>query len=89
MTRWWTRRRLMCPEVRRTLQRYLDGEVDAEWAARVRAHLEDCRRCGLEADTYQSLKDNLEARGPDVPDELVARLQQFAQGLVTSEGQDR
>ncbi|MFN2506106.1 MAG: anti-sigma factor [Acidimicrobiales bacterium] len=82
MTRRWRRRRLMCPEVRRTLQRYLDGEVDDDWAARVRAHLEDCRRCGLEADTYQALKANLEARGPEVPDELVTRLRQFAEGLV-------
>lgn len=89
MTRWWKRRRLRCPEVRRTLQRYLDGEVDAEWASRVRTHLEDCRRCGLEADTYQTLKDNLEARGPDVPDELVTRLRHFADGLVGGGGHDR
>lgn len=89
MMRWWRRRRLMCPEVRRTLQRYLDGEVDAEWASRVRNHLEDCRRCGLEADTYQALKENLEARGPEVPDELVNRLRQFAEGLVSSDGPDR
>lgn len=89
MTRWWKRRRLMCPEVRRTLQRYLDGEVDAEWAARVRDHLEDCRRCGLEADTYQALMDNLEARGPAVPDELVTRLRHFAEDLVASGGDDR
>ncbi len=82
MTSWWRRRRLMCPEVRRTLQRYLDGEVDGEWASRVRDHLEDCRRCGLEADTYQALKGRLEARGPEVPAELVTRLRQFAEGLV-------
>lgn len=89
MTSWWRRRRLMCPEVRRTLQRYLDGEVDAEWASRVRAHLEVCRRCGLEAGTYQALMDNLEARGPEVPDELFTRLRQFAEGLVASGGDER
>lgn len=88
MTRWWKRRRLMCPEVRRTLQRYLDGEVDAEWASRVRDHLEDCRRCGLEADTYEALKINLERRGPDVPDQLVVRLQRFAEGLGGGRGRD-
>jgi hypothetical protein len=82
MTRWWQRRRLMCPEVRRTLQGYLEGEVDAEWEARMRNHLEDCRRCGLQADTYQALKANLEARGPEVPGQLVNRLRQFAAGLV-------
>lgn len=86
---WWRRRRLMCPEVRRTLQRYLDGEVDEEWAARVRAHLEDCRRCGLEADTYEALKANLETRGPEVPDDLVARLRHFAEGLVASGGPEQ
>lgn len=89
MKSWWRRRRLMCPEVRRTLQRYLDGEVDEHWAARVRAHLDDCRRCGLEADTYQALKGNLEARGPEVPDELVGRLRDFAEGLVAGRGPDR
>jgi len=79
----------MCPEVRRTLQRYLDGEVDETWAARVRAHLEDCRRCGLEADTYQALKDNLEGRGPEVRDDLLLRLRRFAEELVADGGRDR
>lgn len=88
MTRWWKRRRLMCPEVRRTLQGYLDGEVGAEWASRVRDHLEDCRRCGLEADTYQALKVNLEGRGPEAPGELVTRLRQFAEGLVAGDERD-
>lgn len=89
MRGWWRRRRLMCPEVLRTLQRYLDGEVDAEWAERVRDHLEDCRRCGLEADTYEALKDNLHGRGPEFPEELVSRLRDFAQGLVADGGRDR
>lgn len=87
MIRWWRRRRLLCPEVRRTLQRYLDGEVDDAWAARVRDHLEDCRRCGLEAETYEAIKQNLETRGPDVPDELVTRLRAFAEDLVTGADQ--
>ncbi|MGE3448629.1 MAG: anti-sigma factor [Microbacteriaceae bacterium] len=75
--------------MRRTLQGYLDGEVDADWAVRVRAHLEDCRRCGLEADTYEHLKATLEARGPAVPNELVARLRVFAEGLVASGGRQQ
>lgn len=81
----WRRRRLMCPEVRLKLQRYLDGEIDDEWASRIREHLEDCRRCGLEADTYRALKVNLESRGPDVPDDLVTHLREFAQGLVSGD----
>ncbi len=88
MTRWWRHRRLMCPEVRLRLQRYLDGEIDVEWAARVRDHLDDCRRCGLEADTYQALKAKLESRGPGVPEELVAHLRQFAEGLLPDGDRD-
>lgn len=88
MTPFWQRRRLMCPEVRLRLQRYLDGEVDAEWAARVREHLEDCRRCGLEAGTYRALKAKLECCGPGVPEELLAHLHQFAEGLLPDGDRD-
>lgn len=37
---------------------------------------------GGTTDTYRALKDNLESRGPDVPEDLVVHLRQFAEGLV-------
>ena len=59
--RWPRRRRaeegrLSCHEVSRLVQRYLDDETDRATAAAVAAHLEDCRRCGMEADAYRDIK---------------------------------
>ncbi|MGH8986812.1 MAG: anti-sigma factor family protein [Acidimicrobiia bacterium] len=83
----WVRRRLRpdaparCPEVARVLQRYLDGEVDAHTLRLVSAHLEDCRRCGLEVETYTALKQALHRVG-DPPAEPVERLRAFAARLA-------
>jgi anti-sigma factor RsiW len=73
--------RANCREVAVFLQRYLDGEVDEYTLRRVAAHLEDCRRCGLEAATYRSLKRALARRGL-VPADAAARLRTFAEQLV-------
>lgn len=74
---------LSCLEVGRLLQRYLDGELatDAEVSS-LGAHLEDCRRCGLEADTYRRIKQVLAARGVEVPAESVRRLREFGKSLA-------
>lgn len=40
-----------CLRTSRVLQAYLDGETDERTARRVAHHLEDCRRCGLQAST--------------------------------------
>ncbi|MGW0734812.1 zf-HC2 domain-containing protein [Streptomyces sp. NPDC002851] len=40
--------------VTKVLQAYLDGETDELTARRVADHVEDCRRCGLEATVYQA-----------------------------------
>lgn len=85
MRRWWRRRPLMCPEVGRTLQAYLDGRVDADWAARVEAHLEHCRRCGMEAKTYIDLKYALRRREMTLREETLANLRDFATQLASGE----
>ena len=36
---------LSCKEVARAVWTYLDGEIDAERAGRIRAHLESCAHC--------------------------------------------
>jgi anti-sigma factor (TIGR02949 family) len=36
---------LSCEEVARAVWAYLDGEIDAERAARIRAHLQTCAHC--------------------------------------------
>jgi hypothetical protein len=75
---------LSCGEVGRLLQRFLDGELsnDAE-IEMLSAHLDECRRCGLEADTYRSIKESLVARRIPVPPESVQRLREFGHGLVS------
>jgi len=73
---------LDCHEVAEVLQRYLDGHIDAERAGRIEAHLEECRRCGMEAETYARIKAALAAHRPDVPAESIARLREFAESLA-------
>lgn len=87
MTTWWRRRPLLCPEVGRTLQSYLDGRVDEVWAARVERHLEHCRRCGLEASTYTELKAALGRREMALREETLERLRSFAAQLAAGKGE--
>lgn len=71
-----------CREVAIYLHAYLDGELDDRAVARVAAHLEVCRRCGLEATTYHALKRALVRRSAPPPDAL-SRLHHFAEQLAT------
>jgi len=71
-----------CTEVGRLLQHYLDGDLDERRTTRLAAHLEDCRRCGMEADTYTQIKASLSRRGrEDLPTDAVARLRAFGESL--------
>lgn len=74
---------LSCPEVGRLLQRFLDGELreDAE-IEMLSAHLDECKRCGLEAETYRKIKASLAGRREPVPAEAVARLRRFGEQLA-------
>src|ERR671919_2671904 len=78
-------RPLTCREVGKLLQRYLDGETDEHATAKVAEHLEDCRRCGLEAGIYREIKASLARRAPSLPDTTLIRLRRFGDQLV-SEG---
>ncbi len=73
-----------CREVGRVLQAYLDGQVDELTAQRVSAHLEACRRCGLEAHVYDELKQALARRSTRVDPSIVERVQAFGRDLVES-----
>lgn len=72
---------LECLRVTRVLQSYLDGVTDEVTARRVAVHLEQCRRCGLEADTYRAIKGAL-ARHEHTPADAVERLRAFAETLT-------
>jgi len=80
-----TRRKMSCHQVGEVLQTYLDDELGERSVRKVAAHLEDCRRCGLEREVYDALKTSLR-RGPeDVADGPVARLREFGERLARGE----
>lgn len=76
-----TPRQLSCRRVGQVLQSYLDSELDVDGALKVSAHLEDCRRCGLEADAYEAVKAALRSRTTASDKTSVARLREFAARL--------
>lgn len=60
----------------------MDGHTDEVTARRVVAHLDACRRCGLEASTYREIKAAL-ARHATAPDAAsLKRLRAFGLSLA-------
>jgi anti-sigma factor RsiW len=86
MIRWFggRQRPLDCRAVGKLLQAYLDAEVPDTAALRVADHLEDCRRCELEAETYRALVASLARISPAADEERLERLRSFADELVTT-----
>lgn len=78
-----------CLRVSRALQRYLDGQTAGATDERIAEHLEQCRRCGLRADTYRAIKQSLRA-GPDtaVDPDALARLREFSATLSSRDRDD-
>lgn len=74
--------RLSCRQVAEVLQTYLDAELDEQTVRKVAAHLDDCRRCGLEAETYEALKVSLGRGRSGLTQEPVARLRAFGENLA-------
>ncbi len=73
-----------CLPTSRVLQAYLDGETDERSAGRVVRHLQDCRRCSLQASTYQAIKQVVAARGGTVDELPLHRLRAFTRSLRTA-----
>lgn len=72
-----------CREIGHALQTYLDGELDELAARRITRHLELCRRCGMEAETYAEIKAAFgRRRATTVDPDAVARLREFGQRLI-------
>lgn len=70
-----------CLRTRRLLQRFLDGETDPDLAARIARHLEACRACGLDAQTYTDIKASLHALATPPSEHALDRLAEFAASL--------
>lgn len=68
---------LTCSEVMAVLSDYVDGEVPARLAARVEAHIAECRACARFGRDFarllETMRRHLGAPEP-VPDEIAARL---------------
>ncbi len=71
-----------CDEVGRTLQSFLDRELDERTARRVGRHLELCRRCGMDAAAYREIKQTLRRRAGRIDRPTLTRLQAFAEDLL-------
>ena len=76
---------MSCHQVGEVLQEYLDGHIDAERAKRIEAHLEECRRCGMEFETYERIKVTLAAQRPEIPADSIERLRAFGERLARGE----
>ena len=77
--------RIRCMATMRVLQTFLDGALDEVTARRVAEHLEDCRRCGLEAEVYQEIKAALGAQDRAVDPRAIERLRHFGEQLARSD----
>ena len=71
-----------CREVGLGLQAYLDGHTDELTARRIAHHLERCRRCGMEAETYTAIKSALGRQRQALDPAAVARLRDFGAHLA-------
>lgn len=74
--------RMRCMATTRVLQAYLDGALDEVAARRVAEHLEDCRRCGLEAEVYTEIKTALGGQDRTVDPRAIERLRHFGEQLA-------
>jgi anti-sigma factor (TIGR02949 family) len=81
----WSRRqrRASCRDVAKVLQLYLDGQTDPTTAARVRQHLDGCRRCGMDRDVYLALKRSLRRRA-ELDGNTITRIRAFGERLSSS-----
>jgi len=72
-----------CKDVAEVLQSYLDGEIDARDLDAVEQHLQKCRDCGLEAETYAAVKNGLARQRMAIAPDVMDRLRDFADNLVS------
>jgi len=74
-----------CREVGKVLQSYLDDDVEPDFADKIAKHLEACRDCGLEVETYRRIKTSLAAKLPEVDTAAIDRLRAFGEQLTSGD----
>jgi hypothetical protein len=70
-----------CHQVGAVLQAYLDGELGADDADAVSAHLAYCRQCGIERRTIEQVIAAIRRQRPDLDAEALRRLAGFVDEL--------
>lgn len=75
---------ISCRQLGPVLQSYIDDEAHELDVEAIRRHLEACRNCGLEYDTYIELKERLSRQTPAVPADVTQRLLDFSRKLEES-----
>lgn len=75
---------MTCRDVALRLQTYLDGELNAERMERIQIHLEACVECGLEADVFTTIKNDLAQHVLPVNSDALARLRAFSDQIATA-----
>lgn len=76
---------MSCRDVALRLQTYLDGELDEERMERIRVHLDACADCGLEADVFATIKNDLAQRVRPVDPDALERLRAFSEQIAQAE----
>lgn len=87
-SRIFRRNGLTCDQVAAVMQQYLDSELDPDQVPKVIKHLDKCRDCGLEADTYRRIKASLNAYQQQPDQASLQRLRDVAQGLIANGAPD-
>ncbi len=78
----WRRHSLSCRRVRRLMHGFLDGEIPAEQAERVAAHLDECVACGIEAEVLRDVVRAIGRQRPDLDPAAIVRLQAHVDRVV-------
>ena len=73
---------MSCSDVLKVIQSYIDGEIDAETARKVAAHLEHCHPCADEELIYGRIKASLARRRRHVDMDVLDQLMSFGWKLL-------
>jgi anti-sigma factor (TIGR02949 family) len=66
-----------CADCQKSLNLYLDGELEPQHLAEIETHLADCPDCRREVENWQRCRDALQQTFPDqtVPSRLWRKIQ--------------
>lgn len=72
---------MSCGDVLKVIQSYIDGEIDANTARKVAAHLEQCHHCADEEHIYAQIKTSLAKRRHHVDMDVLEQLMSYGERL--------